>query len=166
MMSGKWKANASVGTALGAAVAFAAHVAVQYWKAWEPATNWLEIEALSIRDAAVGEDPRLVFRRNIKRDFPATYIVSLFRFENEADTTGTFYCSGQGGSYYKAGRKLPPAAITLSWLMGRETNPCQMGRGIYRATVTYTITPDGYQPKVLSVDSNYFVVPPQQEPPP
>lgn len=163
MMSAHWKDNATTGVALGAAVAFAVYVGLQYWKQYEPASNWLEIESIGIRDAELGEDPRMVFRRNILRDFPATFIASVFRFPSKTDSVGTFYCSGQGGSNYKTGRKLPPSALTLSWIMNRENNPCKFERGIYRLTVSYTIMPDGYPPKGLTVDSNYFVVPPEAE---
>jgi len=163
MIKRVWTANAIVGIALGGAMAWAGYVAIQYWKAFEPATNWLHIDMISIRDANPGEDPRIAYKREILRDFPATYIATVFRFEDKADTTGTFYCSGNGGSTYKKGRKLPPAALTLSWLMNREARPCILERGIYRVTITYTITPDGYSNKVLTVDSNYFVVPPEDK---
>ena len=54
-------------------------------------------------------------------------------------------------------------------LMGKEDRPCHFTKGTYRVTVTITVTPHGYLPKVLTYDSNYFIVPPSenlmQEPP-
>ena len=163
MMPLWFKSNPFIGAATAIAVSAVIYVAYDYWKSIEPASNWLRVDEIVVRDAQIGEDPRIVYRREILRDYPATFIASVFRFADKTDPIGKFYCSGQGGSNYKAGRKLPPSAITLSWLMNRESNPCIFTRGLYRLTISYTITPDGYPPKVFSVDSNYFLVPPASE---
>lgn len=160
-----WVSNAVIGFVLAASAAALGYSGKQYWKALEPGTNWMEIDisSLVVLDAQVGEDPRIRYHRTIKRDFPATYIVSVFKFTDKADTLGTIYCTGFGGSNYKAGRKLPSNALTLSWLMNREAMPCQFAKGLYLVTLSYTIMPDSYLPKVVSIDSNYFLVPPSNE---
>jgi hypothetical protein len=154
------KSNAVVGIMLGAILAFAGYIGIQQWKAWTPGTHWIDITRLIIADADVGADPRIIYERELKADAPGTWSVNIYRHRDKSDTVGVVYCSGAGQASYKAGRPLPPDAITLSWLMGK---PCNFERGTYRAVVTIVLNPVGYPAKIIERESNYFVVPPQED---
>lgn len=154
--------NATLGIGLGAIMAFSAYVGVQQWKTWRPGTDWIEINRLIVADAEIGGDPRIIYDRELKADAPGTWAVNVFRHRDKSDTVGTVYCSGSGQATYKAGRLLPPDAITLSWLMGRT---CYFERGTYRAVVTVILNPPGYPTKIIEKESNYFIVPPQEPTP-
>ena len=160
--------NAIAGVSLALLSLTASYAGIQIWREQRPATDWIEITQLIVRDAEPGVDPRIVYARTIKDAAPADWRVSVSRFDGD-DKVGTTYCVGTGIANYVKARKLPPDAIRLSWLMGREERPCHFTKGTYRATVTITVTPHGYLPKVLTYDSNYFIVPPSenlvQEPP-
>ena len=154
--------TAALGVSIGTALAFSAVYGLYLWKAWTPGTDWIEINRLIIADTEVGGDPRIIYERKFLADAPGTWAVNVFKHRDKADTVGVLYCSGSGQASYKAGRTLPPDAITLSWLMGK---PCYFERGTYRTVVTVIINPPGYPAKVIEKESNYFVVPPQKETP-
>lgn len=153
--------GAGTGITFGVLAALMGYVAIQTWKAMTPGEDWIEIKNLYVEDAQPGEDPRIVYDRVLHHDTPGQWAVNVFRYEDEKDVIGTVYCSGSGVSTYKAGRALPPTATRLSWLMGREDRPCVLAKGVYRATITIIITPDGYQAKTIEKESNYFLVPPR-----
>lgn len=133
------------------------------WLAWHrledtPATDWIAVNALTVDDTITGRDPRIVYRRDILKDFAGTFNATVYQYANSEDRTGTVYCQGNGGSDYKAGRDLPPKAASLSWVMNREAMPCQFENGIYKLVITWLIYPDHYPAKMLRVESNFFKV--------
>ena len=152
--------NAIAGISLALLSVTAGSAGLQFWREQRPATDWIEITQFIVRDALPGEDPRIVYERTIYQDTPADWRVTVSRFDGD-NTIGTTYCVGPGVANYVKDRKLPPDAIHLSWLMGKD---CHFIDGTYRVTVTITVFPHGYLPKVLTYDSNYFLIPPGGDP--
>lgn len=157
------RSNAILGTVLGVGLAIASFIGYQQWKYITPASDWIEINILHIEDAQPGEDPRITYDRQFKMDVAGVWAVNVFKYQDKADSVGVLYCSGSGTSSYKEARPLPPTATKLSWLMGRENNPCVLEKGIYKAIITIIISPIGYPTKVVEKESNFFLVPPQEE---
>ena len=153
----------------GLTIALIVHAVLYYVvflrKEWLPADRWFQVLALEVKDAEPGQDPAIVFQRDILLDTPGTFISIVTRHSGKDDRLGTYYCFGQGGSVYVADRKLPPSAVNLSWIMNREGNPCEFSPGVYRLTIVWTMTPEGYPAKVITKESNYFTVQKKEETP-
>jgi len=142
---------------VGLLIAVNIQVGLRFWRDGYPASDWINIEGLIVRDADPGGDPGIIYQRTIKQDVAGTWIVMVRKFRDETDRVGVAYCAATGGANYKAGAVLPPAATKLSWLM--DGKDCSLMPGIYRADITLTLSPDGQRSKIETESSNYFFVP-------
>jgi hypothetical protein len=161
MIGKAMRTNAGLGIALGVAAAVVGWIGLGIWKDPTPGTDWIEIADLRIEDTLPGGDPRITYSRAIKADVYGVWTVNVFRHADGKDRIGTIYCWGTGAAAYQAGHELPPDATHLSWLVGPNGKPCHFGNGIYRAVVTIELKPEGYPVKVVTKESNYFLVPPR-----
>ena len=80
-----WQVNMVVGVSLAIMASVVAFWGIWWWKQHVPAADWLEIRALTIRNAIEGNDPTIIYDRVIKQDVAGTFVVSVYRFQEPAD---------------------------------------------------------------------------------
>lgn len=120
-----------------------------------PATDWFSVRNISVPDFIEGDDPIIIYDRDIKKPFSATWSV-----EAHGATASTNYaiCTGSGTNKYEPGETLPESGVKLSWFIGKE---CSLPEGAYNLEVNYEIRPAGYPPKVYTATSNIFNIAPK-----
>lgn len=129
---------------------------VAYTTAWlVPARWWYQPIQVYIADVALGDDPIVSIKRNIKRSFDGRYTVSVWR--DPAD--GHVACAGSDTLRYKGGLYQPHDAPLTQWA---DDTWCQrLPEGKYYAEACWTvlrpfkgIVPD----KTVCTVSNVFSV--------
>lgn len=132
------------------------------WLAWSnavrestPATEWFSVRNISVPDFVKGDDPAVVYDREIRQPFSATWNVEVHPATASSDYP---VCTGSGTNLYKPNETLPENGVTLSWLVGRV---CDLPEGQYNLEVNYEIRPAGYPAKQYSATSNIFRVLPE-----
>lgn len=132
------------------------------WTQWSehsrnalPASDWLTVNNISVPDFVQGEDPAVIYDREIKKVFSGTWNVEV-----HGSTASNNYavCSGSGTNLYKPEEALPESGVTLSWLIGRI---CDLPEGQYNLEANWEIRPEGYPPKQYAATSNIFRVLPK-----
>ena len=105
-----------------------------YFDSPETIDEWFVVSAFSVPDHKAGEDPVIVFEREIKRPLAGQWSVETqIRKSNGRFTT---VCRGSGLSHYSPDENLPPGGVTLSWFRGL----CHAGEGQYRLQVVWQFT--------------------------
>jgi hypothetical protein len=155
MMAMRYNAAIGITGALAAA-------ALSLWYVAPQGSDFIDLRELTIEDSSTGEDPRILYHRDIHRDFDGTWIVTISRHRDNYDTKGYVACTGNGAASYKMDRDLPPSATNLSWLMQREDRPCRFDPGTYRAELSI-VTQTLFGPMHTGITSNYFIVKPPNE---
>jgi len=127
-------------------------VAFISFTSWAPASWWLEVQRIHIPTAQAGEPVEMQVSRTIKRDFVATWTVSI----RTADLDSELICVGSGKSNYREGANLPKS-LTLAWWTGGACHTLPAGQ--YWLATDWDIQPNGIWPgKRVSMDSNRFTV--------
>lgn len=122
----------------------------------QPASDWLDVEAIRVPDFEQGSDPNLIYE--VARKVEVFGIWSaVIRPIGEA--SNEVRCTNTGNGKYKTTTKLPDKGVTLSWFMGKD---CNLGPGQYVIELNITFTPDGESvPKTEEAFSNVFTVLPK-----
>jgi hypothetical protein len=130
------------------------------WHNWsvenQPASDWFEVNRLSVPDFPIGVDPIILYSRDIKRHFEGEWIVEIRPVIKNANYS---VCTGSGLNEYESDKTVPPDGVTLSWFMGRG---CFLQPGQYALYCFWHIRVPGYQEKVYSYISNVFTVKPRE----
>jgi hypothetical protein len=117
-----------------------------------PASFWMEVRAIELVQAKAGHPVIMMVDRTIKRDFVASWVVSVRRAENGMDLV----CVGSGTSNYRSGAEVPKS-LTLGWWTGGGCNTLEPGR--YFVATDWRIHPQGIFPaKSIKFDSGPFEV--------
>lgn len=120
-----------------------------------PATEWFSVRNISVPDFVKGEDPAVIYDREVKQPFSGTWNVEVHPVSAAVDYP---VCTGSGTNLYKPNEALPEKGVTLSWLVGRV---CNLSEGQYNLEVNYELRPRGYPAKQYSATSNIFRVLPE-----
>jgi hypothetical protein len=124
-----------------------------------PPTEWFEVSELFVPDHEVGDDPLVVYDREIKTPFQGFKAVEVERRDGSLDRERFLAsCVGSGLDFYNPDDSLDPASVTWSWFIGR---PCVVPPGTYRLVATWDMRSPEFDPvKRYKVLSNVFTVHP------
>lgn len=119
---------------------------------WAPASWWLDVRRVHVPTAKAGEQVTMEVSRIIKRDFVATWTVSI----RTDDVDAQVVCSASAKSNYRDGANLPKG-LTLDWWTNGGCKTLPAGR--YWIATDWDIHASGIWPeKMVSADSNRFEV--------
>jgi len=121
-------------------------------QAW-PSSWWMDVQSVRVADGRVGQPVIMYVQREIKRDFTATWGVSV-RQLSEGKTF--IACAQSAVADYRRGTDLPEVVTLGWWSNGRcETLPA----GVYVLQTTWQIHGTGLLPaKTVHSTSNPFKV--------
>lgn len=117
-----------------------------------PARNWFLVRNVNVPDFIEGEDPLIVYDREISKHFFATWNVEIREINSNGEIN---ICEGSGSSSYEPSDKLPHPGVRLSWYIGKD---CHLKPGTYVMQTTWEMRPPGYPTKETSFTSNQFEV--------
>jgi hypothetical protein len=118
-----------------------------------PPTSWLMVNEVFVPDFQHGQDPVLIYDRNILEAFDGFVIVEV-QSQTGAGLWITM-CSGSTVREFNPGEIIENNTVSWSWFIG---NACEVDPGQYRLRVTYTMTRSGWPAKRVFVLSNQFNV--------
>lgn len=124
--------------------------ALQFW----PASYWLTVKSVQVKNGKPSTDLEMVIDRNIKRSFNGESAIAVRKWEGE----WVVVCIGKGGGgEYRAGARLPKKVTLGMWT---ELSLCHpMAPGLYTVSKTWTIQSLGLMPdKYVTQTSNQFEV--------
>ena len=122
---------------------------VQLW----PASWWMEVQSVHVKDTKVGEPILMHVQREIHRDFSGTWGVSV-RVMDAGH--GYVVCSESAVSGYQKGADLPDT-LTLSWWTNGQCNTLPVG--VYIVQTVWRVHGSGILPaKTINATSNLFKV--------
>lgn len=127
----------------------------------EPATNWFEVKDLFVPNFVLGEDPILLYDRDIKRSFQGEWLVEI---EKVTGRGVQFICKVEGRNNYRPENILMDQT-TLNWFMAYDGRGTVCGdkileTGSYRIEVRWRIEPDepGYDVKIYRYTTRPFMI--------
>lgn len=116
-----------------------------------PASLWLEVDSVFVDESIVGDQPTMKVERTIHRDFTGSYVVDVEKRNDNGFYT--IVCSSFSSVNYNSDAKFPDP-ITLDWWTFPIT--CDLGEGTYRVETSWTVNPDWFPKKTISIVSNDF----------
>lgn len=120
-----------------------------------PASYWMEIKSIKVKDADAGRPVLMYVDRDIRRDVSANWSVSVREISKSGGIR--LACSAGQLSDYKTTAKLPDVLTLGWWTNGRcETLPA----GHYIVNTTWAINAPYLPDKVIERQSNIFEVRP------
>lgn len=123
-----------------------------------PASEYLEVNQISIPNFVEGDNPIFSYDRIIKKTFSATWTAEI-----QLAGTNTAVCPSTHTANYSPDKKLPAGGPTLNWFMQREPLPdCIIGPGNYRLYVCWTIDRLDAVDARMCKASNVFTVYPKE----
>jgi len=144
---------------VGAVVFGAAVLALVLWSAATaviidrlPASHWMTVERLDIRDAAEGETQPIDYERTFHRAFTGRYIVAVWSLTRER-----LECDNESNWVrYRKGRH--KSRVDLRWFMGRE---CNLAPGDYELSATWEIAVLGEHTLKFTLSPRRFTIRPR-----
>jgi hypothetical protein len=125
----------------------------------KPSTDWFEVNILVIPDFSIGEDPKIVYSRNIKQPFNGSWTVDIIHV-----TDNSIVCYNSEKRDYTPGRTLSPEGIKISWFFSSvkwENCSSSLSPGQYTLRASWILEPAGYPVKNYAVSSNVFRILPK-----
>lgn len=118
-----------------------------------PALSWFQVNEVFVPDHVQGQDPVLVYDRNVLEPFEGFVIVEV----QEQASSGVWIttCSGSTIRDFNPREVIENNTVSWEWFIG---NACEVEPGQYRLRVTYTMTRPGWPAKRVFVLSNQFNV--------
>lgn len=121
-----------------------------------PVERWYVVWGVFVPDFVEGEDPFIVYDREIRQPFQASWIVEMHPVGAPNDFA---VCTGSGANYYEPKETLPDTGVRLfAFYMDKR---CDVPPGKYVLESRWTLMPEGYPVKVLQKSSNIFTVLPR-----
>lgn len=118
-----------------------------------PVERWYVVRGVFVPDFVQGEDPFIVYDREIRQPFQATWIVEMHPV---GDANDFAICTGSGSNYYEPKETLPDSGVKLfAFYMGKK---CDVPPGEYILETRWTLTPAGFPAKTLQKSSNIFTI--------
>lgn len=120
----------------------------------KPASEWMRVDRILIDDVREGSNVYMFVDREIKKDFTATWHVSVRKIDQGKLE---IVCTSSGGGLYRREATLP-SPLTLNWW----TFPvrCDLGQGTYIVDTAWHIK-DGTRTRTVVRSSNRFSVLPR-----
>ena len=118
-----------------------------------PPSAWFMVNEVFVPDFTAGEDPVLIYDRNVLERFDGFVIVEV-----QSPTSAGLWvttCSGSTIRDFSPDEVISNNTVTWSWFIG---NSCEVEPGQYRLRITYTMTRPGWPAKRIFVLSNQFNV--------
>lgn len=107
-----------------------------------PASDFFEVSDVRIPDHAEGDDPLVLYLRDIHRDFTGDWFITLF----PEDRPTRIACDGAGRFRYRSNVELSDNQMPLSRFIGKQ---CGLPAGCYFGLARWEIRPDGFPMKEL-----------------
>lgn len=146
----------AVGGVLIAGVIYSYMVSV---KNAAPPTEWFAVKDISVPDFVQGDDPPVIYNRQILKPFYGDWSVEI---HGTNESTDYAICAGSGSAYYEPKENLPDTGVSMSWFFGYEAwKGCSLNDGQYVLQTHWKIRPIGYPEKEYSMTSNIFRVLPK-----
>lgn len=118
-----------------------------------PASWWMEVQSVHVKDTKAGEPILMHVQRDIHRDFNSTWGVSVRVMDAGK---GHVVCSESAVSDYQKGADLPDT-LTLAWWTNGHCNTLPVG--VYIVQTVWQVHGNGILPaKTISATSNLFKV--------
>jgi hypothetical protein len=124
--------------------------AVDAGKEATPTSEWFVVRKINVATAKQGDNPSVVYDREIKKPFTGDWIVEIVRTKDEFTI-----CTGSGTNRYEPKDALPKAGVDLIWLVGKD---CKLPVGEYTLQAHWKVKPDDYPEKSLRIVSDIFEV--------
>lgn len=119
-----------------------------------PASHWLRVDRVQVIDAEAMTPPPMIVERQIRREFRATWIVTVMR----RNALGFHvFCTARGENDYRPENVLPED-LDLDWWTWPVQ--CRLPPGSYYVNTVWTLHPAGYPPKEVRSTSNIFEIHP------
>lgn len=136
------------------AVHFLIIVAVAVIYVAAPSGLWFRVHEVHVFDVSWGQSPKMHVVRDIVQPFRGEWIVTVMR-RSERTKRYSAHCSAQGASFYEPGTDLPDDLDLDWWMDGPE---CFLMPGTYKVKTLWTLHPQWFPMKQVSVMSNVFTV--------
>lgn len=108
-----------------------------------PASEWFEVKQTFVPDHMAGEDPDVIYKRNIKKAFTADWFVAIY----PASSPDEIACSGSARWRYRPQKHPPNSKMALSKYVGER---CNLPPDRYFGLTRWEIMPDGHRsPKII-----------------
>ncbi len=120
-----------------------------------PTDTFFEIKNVSVPNFIEGENPFIVYDRQIKKTFTGYWNVEAHMLAGSTDYN---YCSGSGSALYTPKETLPKVGVSLEWFIGKD---CHLTAGQWVLQANWEIHAEGYPPKFQTYTSNIFTVLPK-----
>ncbi len=120
-----------------------------------PAESFFEVKSVSVPDFIEGDNPLIVYDRQIKKTFYGYWNVEVHSLLGSSEFT---VCTGSGQNKYEPKESLPKVGVKLDWYLGKE---CHLPSGQYVLQTNWEIHADGYPPKFATFTSNIFRIAPR-----
>lgn len=134
------------------AIAQASAIAEAEARAQELVERWFVVRNISIPDHAEGEDPLIVYDRDVRGAATINRIVEIHVVAEEKIHP---ICTGSRLNRYELNVNQPVVGKPLSWFVGKD---CKLKPGQYVAKAYWEVRPDGYPAKHTWLTSNVFTV--------
>lgn len=118
-----------------------------------PSSAWFQVNEIFVPDHRQGQDPILVYDRNVIEPFEGFVIIEVQEQSSKGFWVST--CSGSTIRDFSPGEIIQNNTVTWSWFVGSQ---CEPRAGVFRLRVTYTMTRPGWPAKRVFVLSNAFTV--------
>ena len=122
------------------------------WPSIAPDSFWIKGVGVHVADSTVGEDPVVLYRREIVRPFTATWVGQIRQVVDGGQSRSVCWSDGEGDYDPSIA---PPPNLRLSWFT--YPHACSLMPGRYYVHSAWTIhLPLGS--RVITFDSNVFTV--------
>lgn len=145
--------EAAVAAVLAGATIWAVSTAKEFRRASAPASDWFVINEVFVPDHAQGDDPEILYTREVREPFRGFWIVEVQ--ERGVENLSYAACTGSGVNDYDLDDHIPAGQVSLSWFVGRD---CKLKPGLYRLRVSVDMSRPGWPVKQVLAMSNLFTV--------
>ena len=121
-----------------------------------PASRWMEVHAIEVNSARVGEEVPLRVKRTIHRPFSASWTATIHEQIGDGFVAT---CTRHGHNDLRPDMKLP-SQFSLDWFItGQWDDPCRALRpGRYLLTLVWSVETDGLPDRAIRAESNVFEI--------
>ena len=131
---------------------FVYYMAVAWYRASVPATDWYDVTVFEVPDHVSGEDVSLVYGQTVSTEFAGRWTIEYVR--EEADGWWPV-CSNSGRLQFEPADTFARVELKMSEFMERT---CSVTPARYRIRASMTMTKPVWPPKLFSTMSNTFEV--------
>ena len=121
-----------------------------------PTSRWMEVHAIEVEPARVGEEVPLRVKRTIHRPFTASWTGTIHEQIGDGFVA---ICTRSGHNDLRPNMRLP-SQISLDWFIaGQWDDPCPaLAPGRYLLTLVWMVETDGLPDRAIRAESNIFEI--------